>query len=83
MKKKTPILWDLKHSLHFPRNQKLEAWSLIANDLKIDVFVAKQKIHSLLGSFHKEKAKGNVYLVIIEYLNFNILKIIKEKMSVL
>lgn len=55
--KKRPILWDVKHRLHYSKQQKSQAWTAIGENLNVSAADAKQKMNSLLGSLRREKSK--------------------------
>ncbi|GFR00479.1 MADF domain-containing protein [Trichonephila clavata] len=56
--KKRDVLWNPKNPFYNSKNKKNEAWSEIAEQMKVDEKSIRQKMNSLLGSFRAQRSKG-------------------------
>ncbi|XP_068250511.1 uncharacterized protein [Palaemon carinicauda] len=56
---KRPALWNQEHGAYFNKTKKLEQWEEVAKIIGCTVDDVKRKMESLLGSFRREKSKGN------------------------
>jgi len=55
--KRKEIIWDPKHSMHFNKIRKQDAWQELVKEMNRPVDECKKKMENLLSSPRREKMK--------------------------